>query len=473
MVNKIDLEGFDLWSKTDQEMTDRIIDWLNTARYNQVAPKDNWRIWLLLAGRGFGKTRTAAEHVRARAWRHPGHRVGVIAPSFADGRDICFEGESGLINIIPSSCIDVWNRSIGELKLINGSIFRLFSAEEPDRMRGHQFHDAWADELASYKGKISKKDAANEGVPGTPKPMLAQIELATRLKPKPQIVITTTPRPLRILKDIIARPSTRLSTGSTMENEEHLAKEFMESVLGLYEGTRLGRQELLAEILEDIDGALWTGQMIEDLRIDPKKEPLPRFKRIVVAVDPAVTANKRSNETGIVVAAVDFKNRGYILQDASGKYSPEGWADKTIALAKQWNATRIVGEKNQGGDMITSIIRSRQGGGAFAVRLVDAQKGKFIRAEPVAALYEQKRVFHYGAFPVLEEQMTTWTGEETEESPDRLDALVWAIFDLMLSGRTVPYVAAGNVGTPNLWTPAMTGSDYGDIVSDDFIQMTG
>jgi phage terminase large subunit-like protein len=442
-------------------MFESIMVWLSTARENQLEPDGHWRIWLLLAGRGFGKTRTAAEVVKRHAWERPGLRVGVIAATFADGRDICFEGESGLCNITPSSCVEVWNRSIGEMKLKNGSIFRLFSADDPDRMRGYQFHLAWADELASYKGKISQKDAAAEGVPGTPKPMLAQIELATRLRPAPRIIITTTPRPLSILKEVKARDTTRFTTGSTMENQEFLAPEFIDSVLNLYEGTRLGRQELNAEILEDVEGALWTRALIDEMRLDPKKDKLPLFKRIVVGVDPAVTANVRSSETGIIAAAVTHNNRAVVLEDASGKYSPEEWAAKVTEVYFRWGATRIVAEANQGGDLVETNLRRRADSQNLPIKLVKASKGKIVRAEPVAGLYEQKKVSHWGVFPKLEDEQCCFTGAETEESPDHLDALVWALTDLMLSGVVVPHVATPDMGQIDHWT------GQGPVMGDD------
>lgn len=442
--------------------------WMRTAREKQLTPMGQWRIWLLLAGRGFGKTRTAAEDLKRFAWENDGVRVGLCAPTFADMRDICFEGESGLLGIIPPSCIDgKFNRSIGELKLKNGSMFQGYSADEPDRLRGMQFHRFWADELASYKGKITKKDAANEGVPGTPKPMLTQIELCTRLKPSPRIIITTTPRPLKLLKEIIARKSTVVTSGNTYENRGNLADEFIQSVVDLYEGSRIGRQELYAEILDEIEGALWTRAMVDETRLNPKKDELPAFKRIVIAVDPAVTANKRSNETGIVVIGLTFSGRAIVLQDASGKYTPEGWAKETVRCYENWKADRVVAEKNNGGDLVERNLRAISAN--LPVKLVDATKGKIVRAEPVAGLYEQKKVAHWGVFPVLEDQMCEYTGEETEESPDRLDALVWGLTELMLSGKPVPHVAfpGGSVAT-SVWPSAGAVSDF-SITTEDFI----
>ncbi|MDE2096224.1 MAG: DNA-packaging protein [Patescibacteria group bacterium] len=445
-------------------------NWVRTAREKQLTPKGMWRIWLLLAGRGFGKTRTAAEDIKRYAWENDGARIGICAPTFADMRDICFEGESGLLGIIPPSAIDgKFNRSIGELKLKNGSMLHGFSADDPDRLRGHQFHRFWADELASYKGKITQKDAATEGVPGTPKPMLTQIELCTRLKPSPRIVITTTPRPLKILKEVIARRGTVVSSGSTYENRDNLAQEFISSIVDLYEGSRLGRQELYAEILDEVEGALWNRLMLDETRLDPKKDSLPSFKRVVVAVDPAVTANPRSNETGIVVIGLTFGGRAIVLQDASGKYTPEGWATEAVRCYENWKADRVVAEKNQGGDLVAATLRAISSN--LPVKLVDATKGKITRAEPVAGLYEQKKVSHWGIFPALEDQMCEYTGAEREESPDRLDALVWGLTELMLTGRPVLHVAVpGGNSAPSAWP---TAGDVGSfsVTTDDFIVM--
>jgi phage terminase large subunit-like protein len=481
-MSRLDASEYSDLGPMDREMYESVVAWLETARRNQLTPeyavvkgaKVPWRIWMLCAGRGFGKTRTAAEDMKRYAWMNDGARLGVIAATFGDGRDICFEGESGLLAKIPSSCIEIWNRSIGELKLRNGSMFKLFSADEPDRMRGFQFHRAWADELATYKGKVSQKDAAAEGVPGTPRPMLAQIELATRLKPRPQILITTTPRPLKILKEVKARPTTVFTSGSTWENKDNLAGEFLDSMTNLYEGTRLGRQELYAEILEDVDGALWTGRLIDDMRLDPKKDQLPQFKRIVVAVDPAVTANKRSSETGIMVVGLTYTGRGVVLEDASGKYSPEQWAEKVTAVYSRWKADRVVAEKNNGGDMVQTVLRSRADSKNLPVKLVDATKGKIVRAEPVAGLYEQKKVSHWGVFPQLEEQMTTFTGEDGEESPDRLDALVWGLTELMLSGVVVPHVAVPASPSIHYWgnSPGDGENEFGISADSDPITMS-
>lgn len=454
----------------DRQMAQSVASWNKTVRPAQAEPLGTWRIWLLLAGRGFGKTRTAAEACKGYAWAHPGARIGVFAATFADGRDICFEGESGLCSVIPSGYVKVWNRSIGEMVLHNGSSFRLFSAEDPDRARGYQFHYAWADELASYKGKISQKDAAAEGVPGTPKPMLAQIELCTRLRYPgashgPRIIISTTPRPLKILKELIARDTTVVSTGSTMDNKDHLAPEFLKSVLDLYEGTRLGRQELYAELLEDVEGALWTRLMIDDTRLNPKKDTLPQMKRTVIAVDPAVTANKRSSETGIVAMGRDFSNRLYVLQDYSAKLTPDGWAKAVLRAYQDWEADCVVAEKNQGGELVRVNLKSSAEN--LPIKLVDATKGKIVRAEPVARLYEQKKAFHWGVFPVLEDQMCMYTGEEGEESPDHMDALVWGATELMLKGTNAPMVAAPPMTTPNYWTGAEP--EFG-VQADEFIQ---
>ena len=244
------------------------------------------------------------------------------------------------------------------------------------------------------------------------------------------------------------------------------------TVLNLYEHTRLGRQELYADILDEIEGALWTREMIDATRLDPNRDQLPRFKRVVVAVDPAVTANKRSNETGIVAIGQTYKNHAVVLEDASGQYSPDGWADRAIKAYKQWHATRIVAENNQGGDMVEAVFRSRPDGALLPIKLVTATKGKIVRAEPVAALYEQRKIGHWGIFPKLEDQLCEFTGDDsTEESPDRLDALVWGLTELLLTGRSVPYVAVSGATAPSYWSPPGSGSDS-SVTATDFITMS-
>ena len=446
----LDLQNRANWSPFDIEMFESISRWKAIARSKQLVPPGSWRVWLLLSGRGFGKTRLAAEQAKEYAWQFPGSRQLVSAPTFADARDICFEGESGLVSIIPENCVDDWNRSIGEMKLKNGSRFDLLSADEPERVRGRQYHRTWADELASFKGRATgKRDATGSAISGTPDQMLNQIRLATRLPslPGPKIIITTTPKVLTLLKALKVSPRTFLTTGSTYENRDNLADEALKDWIELYEGTRLGRQELHAELLEEIEGALWTRLMLDECRLDPKKSIIPAFRRVIIAVDPAVTANKRSSETGIIVAGLTAAGRAMILQDASGKYTPDQWASKVVSLYENWNASRVVGETNQGGDMVENVLRSKAPN--ISYRHVSATKGKIIRAEPVAHLYERRLVDHWGPMPVLEDQMTSYTGEEGETSPDHLDALVWALTDLCLTSKKKPLVGPGMESGPS------------------------
>lgn len=443
-------KNLDSWSQADQDMFVSLLSWKFQGRRNQLEPRGLWRVWLLLAGRGFGKTRTAAEACKEYAMTHPGGRTLVAAPTFADARDICFEGESGLVSKIPKNFVKDWNRSIGELILVNDHRFDLLSADEPDRVRGRQYHRAWADELASFKGKASgKRDATGGAVPGTPDQMFNQIRLATRLPPDPRIIITTTPRPLKLLKSLIANPRTVVTRGSTYENAKNLAGAALQDWLELYEGTRLGQQELHAEILEEIEGALWTRLMLEDARLDPRKAELPKFRRVVVAIDPAVTANPRSSETGIIAAGLTGNGRAIVLEDGSGKYSPDQWAQKALQMYERWDASRIVGEQNQGGDMVEATLRSKAPNVSY--RHVNATKGKIVRAEPVAHLYERKLVDHWGPFPLLEDQLCSFTGQDSEESPDRMDAMVWALTDLCLRTKAPPLVVAPQVENTNSW----------------------
>lgn len=445
------------WAPADRDMAQSLLEWKAEGRLKQLEPGGLWRVWMLLSGRGFGKTRTAVESVKAYAWKNPGSRTLVAAPTFADARDICFEGESGLVSKIPANCIEDWNRSIGELVLINGSRFDLLSADEPDRVRGRQYHRAWADELASFKGKASgKRDATGGAVAGTPDQMFNQIRLACRLPPDPRILVTTTPRPLKLLKALRLNPRTVVTAGSTYENEANLADAALQDWIELYEGTRLGRQELHAEILEDVEGALWNRMMFDDCRLDPRKEELPRFSRVVIAIDPAVTANKRSSETGIMAVGLTSKGRAVVLQDGSGKYSPDEWATKALSMYDRWSASRIVGESNNGGDMVESTLRAKAPNVSY--KHVNASKGKIVRAEPVASLYERKLVDHWGSFPVLEDQCCAYTGEESEDSPDRMDALVWGLTDLLLTTRRSPIVGPVNIDSTTSWTgPGISG----------------
>lgn len=368
-----------------------------------------------MAGRGWGKTRTGAEDVAWFAQHNPGSRVAVVAPTYADARDTCVEGDSGLLSIIPDPCIAAWNRSLGEFILTNGSRFKLFAAEEPERLRGPQHHRAWCDELGAWRYAETWD----------------QVLFGLRLGANPQAVITTTPRPNPLMRAIVKRVGTIITRGSTFDNADNLAASALAQLRDRYEGTRLGRQELEAELLLDVPGALWTLDMLDAHRV----QAAPEMHRVVVAVDPSGTkGDGKGGDIGIIVAGLGIDGRSYVIEDATCQLSPEGWGRRAVAMYERHKADRIVGEKNFGGDMVRAVIQMADKHASF--KSVDASRGKTVRAEPIAALYEQGRVSHVGAFPKLEDQMLNFTasGYVGEGSPDRADALVWALTELMLGG---------------------------------------
>lgn len=389
-------------------------DWSLHARPEQLPPDGQWNVWLILAGRGWGKTRTGAEWIKAQALAQANSRWAVVAPTFADIRDTCLEGESGLLSVIPKEQIKNYNRSTAELDLVNGSRIKGFSADEPDRLRGPQHHGAWVDELAAWRYPEAWD----------------QLQFGLRLGRNPRSVVTTTPKPTRLVRSLVERASqdndsVSIIRGQTWDNRDNLAPAALEELKNRYEGTRLGRQELYAELLTDTPGALWTYDLIERNRVSKAIE----LSRVVVAIDPAVTSGEESDETGIVVAGLGTDGTAYILSDLSGRYSPDTWADRAIGAFDKHSGDRIIAEVNNGGDLVERVVRTKRAN--IAYKAVRASKGKLTRAEPVAALYEQGKVHHVGVFPELEEQLTTWT-PDAGKSPDRLDSLVWAITELML-----------------------------------------
>jgi len=392
-------------------------DWLETARDKQLQPKVAHYIWLILAGRGWGKTRTGAQDIALYALRNPNSSCAVVAPTHGDLRRVCFGGPSGLVSIIPKECFiqssdqKGYSSSVAEIRLFNGSKITGFAAQEPERLRGPQFHRAWCDEVASWRYPEA----------------FDQLMFGLRLGDNPQCVITTTPKPNKLIKDLVARKDCYVTSGSTFENEANLAASALKMLKEKYEGTNLGRQELYAEIIDAYEGALWKPELIEDSRVQDK----PTMTRIIVAIDPAVTNNPDSDETGIVVVGKDANNEYYVLDDVSGKYSPDAWARKAINSYYDFEADLIVAEVNNGGDLVEKMLRNIDHNVSY--RSVRATRGKILRAEPVAALYIQKRVHHLGVYPQLEEQMCSYTGEANSGSPDRLDALVWAITELSKS----------------------------------------
>ena len=410
-----------LQDKSEKATVSLYTKWLKTARAKQLPPKEDFFIWLILAGRGWGKTRTGAQDIALYALRNPNTINAVVAPTFGDLRRVCFQGNSGLTAIIPDDCYDKtfgtngYASSICEIRLVNGSKIVGYAAHNPERLRGSQFHRAWCDELCAWEYPEA----------------FDQLMFGLRLGDSPKCLITTTPKPTKLLKDLVVRDDVVVTSGSTFENEANLAESALEMMKSRYEGTALGRQELYAEILDDIEGALWTQKMIEETRYKEEERDLTN---IIIAIDPAVTANDNSDETGIVVCGKDSNNEYYVLEDLSGKYSADKWGKIAIRAYYEWEADRIVAEVNNGGDLVERLLRNIDNNVPY--RSVRASRGKMVRAEPVAALYEQRRVHHVGVFEELETQMCTYIGQ-TNPSPDRLDALVWGLSELSKSSGEV------------------------------------
>jgi phage terminase large subunit-like protein len=401
------------------------------ARATQLPPPGDWYAWFMMSGRGFGKTRSGAEYVKERMMGEPGHRVACIVPDFGDGRDICIEGESGLVpggsmedSRFPPGVLQTWNRSLGELVLHNGSRLKIFGTDkrkDAEGLRGFQCHTAWFEELGTQQyGDVA----------------WAMLQFALRLGNDPRVVITGTPRPTPLIRELVADEDVVVTTGSTYDNAANLPPVMLNRLKRKYEGTNLGAQELHGDLLDAAKGALWNYGMFR------RSFDVPDLIRVVVAVDPAGTANKTSDLTGIVVAGLDAIGQVWVLADKSGRYSPEEWRNVAWSAYRDFAADAVVGEKNYGGDMVRSTIRSASDAAQqMPVKLVTATRGKEIRATPVQGLYEQKRVVHVGTFGDLEQQMTSWVPpgrfdeegdpiEPSKESPDRMDALVWACFEL-------------------------------------------
>lgn len=394
--------------------------WLATARREQLPPPGDWSSWLYLAGRGAGKTRSGAEWVRGLAESGKVHRIALIGPTAADVRDVMVEGSSGLLSICRDSFRPVYEPSKRRLVFPNHCIATMFSSEEPDRLRGPQHGAMWADELAAWNNAEETWSMAMFGL---------------RIGTNPRVMISTTPKPTKLLRELVKRAGQDvvITRGTTYDNRKNLAASFFSQIVRRYEGTRLGRQELNAELLEDVEGALWSRDLIERTRLpaDHKVE----LKRIVISLDPAISVSETSDETGIIACGVGADDRGYVLEDVSGKYSPTEWAQRAVAAYHKHRADRIVAEANQGGAMVESTIRVVDPN--VPIRLVHASRGKITRAEPVSALYEQGKVSHVGMFDALEDQLCSFS-PGSNDSPDRLDALVWALTELMVNNQYSP-----------------------------------
>ena len=408
-----------LESLSESDARGLLFDWGFWARPEQVPPVRDvpWQIWLILTGRGWGKTRTGAEWVRHRIEHCGALRVALVGATAADVRDTMIEGPSGLL-----ACCPPWNKPVYEpskrrVTWPNGSVAVAYSADEPNRLRGPQHDSAWCDELAAWRFLQDAWDMLMFGL---------------RMGDAPQCVVTTTPRPLPILRELLADPNTVVTRGALYENAYNLAPAFVQKTIAKYEGTRLGRQEIGGEVLDDVPGALWTRAMIDDARVREH----PRLVRVVVAVDPAVSSGDESDNTGIVVAGLGDDGHGYVLQDATCHVSPGEWAQRVVNCFDAHTADKVIGEVNNGGDLVEANLRTVRPNVPF--KAVRASRGKQTRAEPVASLYELGRVHHVTptgqdrGLMDLEDELCNWSPESMASSPDRLDALVWAITELML-----------------------------------------
>lgn len=404
-----------LSSLTDSDAYRLKYEWGFWARPDQLPPSGEWLVWLVMAGRGFGKTRTGAEYIRSVLTENPGWHAALVGTTLAEVRSTMIEGPAGLQAVFPpEEWAQVrWNRTTCELWLPNGSHAQGYTADVADKLRGPAHHVAWADEIAKWK------DAPSGILENT---TWSNMMLGLRQGPYPRCVATTTPKPFKLIKELLADEATHVTRGSTYDNLTNLSPTFKRQVLRQFEGTRLGRQELHAEVLEDVEGALWTRVMIEQGRVEKAPETLVRC---VVAIDPAVSVGENSAETGIVVVGRGEDGECCVLQDASGKLSPLSWAQRAVNLYEQWHADAIVAETNNGGDLVTTNIRTVSR--SVPIVTVHASRGKAARAQPIASLYEQGRVHHVGMFPLLEDQLCGWCPDSGDPSPDRLDALVWGV----------------------------------------------
>lgn len=401
--------------------------WNQHARPNQLPPSGNWRTWLILAGRGFGKTRTGAETLRS--WINTGRcrRIALLSKTLGDARAVMVEGISGLLEIHPRLERPIFKRGRHQLIWPNGSLATLYGADHFEQLRGPQFDAVWIDELAKFR---------------YPEEAWSQLMLALRLGADPRCIVTTTPRPIPLIEKLLKSDDVVVTKGTTFENRCNLAPAFIDQIVKQFEGTRLGAQELYAQLLTEEQGALWRRDLIRYQEPPYDQDGNLKLMRIVIAIDPATTHHEESDETGIVIAGLSEDKCAYVLEDLSGRLSPGDWGQRVCDAYWRLKADRVVAEVNKGGDLVERILRSLDP--TIPYKAVRATRGKFTRAEPIAALYEQCRIFHTHPFGLLETQLCTYVPGVTTKSPDRLDALVWALTDLLLENEANP--------TLKLWT---------------------
>lgn len=416
-------------------------NWGHWSRPAQRPPEGDWLTWLILAGRGFGKTRTGAEWVRRNVCGSTplgagGYgRVALIAETAADARDVMIEGPSGILAIHPKDYRPLYQPALRRITWPNGAWASVYNATEPDQLRGPEHDLAWGDELAKWAYARETWD---------------QMQFGLRQGNPPRTCITTTPRPIPLLREILADEATVVTKGITLDNADNLAPSFIRQIMRKYDGTRLGRQELNAELLDDVPGALWTRAVLDDCRV--KKGNLPDMTRIVVGVDPSGTSGDEDEgaDIGICVAGRGINGRGYVLADFTCKLSPDGWGRRAVDAYHIHEADRIVAETNFGGAMVKAVIKTCDA--SVAYKEVKASRGKVARAEPIAALFEQGRVHLVGGFAELEDEMVlmTSTGYVGEGSPNRVDAMVWALSEVMLTHLPAANSDDGPIVIPGL-----------------------
>lgn len=416
-------------------------DYFFLARDGQLEPEGDWNTWLMNCGRGYGKTFTGVQWCREQVKRGL-KRGGAIASTNSDIERVMVKGESGFLNLCwkgdktykgEPMGFPEWSPTKRTLTWENGAKIEFYSSQEPERLRGPQFSFLWADEIAAWTYDEETWSMA---------------QFCLRLGSHPRSIVTTTPKPTKIVRQLIKDPKVYMTTGSTFENSANLAGTYLQAVKDQYEGTRLGRQELYAEVLEEADGALWTLDILDKCKV--YRRDVPELRRIAVSIDPAVTANKESDETGIVVGGVDVNGHAYILGDYTFKGSPQQWAARAVELYHQYEADVIVAEVNQGGDMVKTTIFGEDPTVPF--KAVRASRGKYARAEPISALYERGFIHHVkdtedegASLEKLETQMTTWDPLGSIGSPDRIDSCVWLCTELLLKGRAKPTLRMASV----------------------------
>ncbi len=415
-----------LQSLTEAQAEELLWDWRAWARPNQLAPDGDWSTWLALAGRGFGKTEAGAQWVRQRV-KQGARSIALIAETQKDLEEVMV---ARLLAIHPESEKPQVRYKPVRFIWPNGAVALGYNGTEPDQLRGPEFDTAWCDELAKYRYARETWD-------------MLQFTMRKPV-PRPRVFVTTTPRPIALIRELLKKPTTVVTRGSTFENSANLSPEFLAGLKDQYEGTRLGRQELQAEILDDVPGALWQREQIDRSRL----KVAPDLQRVVVAIDPSGTKglSDDGDSIGIVVAGKGVDGRAYLLADRTCKLSPDGWGRRAVAAYREFAADRIVAERNFGGAMVEHVIRTIDP--KVSYKEVTASRGKVARAEPVAALYEQGRVSHVGSFGPLEDQMCSMApdGYLGEGSPDRADAMVWALTELMLN-PSAPVALTGTFQT--------------------------